>query len=204
MNKNDLFVFISGMITLVFIYFIMIVDAKLNSAMGDTLVPDSLPTEQLIMVHDTETDEIVEVPFYDVSVEVPLYTPDTLECMALNIYHEARGDNYAGKVAVSDVVLNRVNDTRYPNTICDVIYQGGEERGRCHFSWYCDGRSDIPFDDIAWQEAEMIAKEVLENQQGITEGATHYHAYTIRPDWVNDRGMQMVGRIGDHVFYRWN
>ena len=129
MNKNDIFIFLSGMITLVFIYFLMIVDAKLNSARGDTLVPEPLPIESLIMVHDTETDEIVEVPFYDVPVEVPLYTPDTLKCMALNIYHEARGDNYAGKVAVSDVVLNRVNDTRYPNTICDVIYQGGEERG---------------------------------------------------------------------------
>ena len=77
-------------------------------------------------------------------------------CMALNIYYEARGSNLADKAAVADVVLNRVNDSRYPNTICEVVKQGEQKpswkdpnkmvmvRNRCQFSWYCDGKKDTP------------------------------------------------------------
>ena len=59
-----------------------------------------------------------------IPLEVDYVLNESEHCMALNIYHEARSDNLAGKFAVGDVVLNRVYDTRYPNTICDVIYQG--------------------------------------------------------------------------------
>ena len=48
----------------------------------------------------------------------------SVECLALNMYHEARDQGTAGLFAVSAVVLNRVNDSRFPNTICEVIYQG--------------------------------------------------------------------------------
>jgi spore germination cell wall hydrolase CwlJ-like protein len=130
-------------------------------------------------------------------------------CLALNIYYEARGSNLADKAAVSDVVLNRVNDTRYPNTICEVVKQGEKHangnmvRNRCQFSWYCDGKSDVPLDKDRWFEAQMIAWGFLEydKYRGITEGATHYHATYVSPRWAKD--LQMVGRIGAHIFYRW-
>jgi len=129
-------------------------------------------------------------------------------CLALNIYYEARGSNLADKAAVSDVVLNRVNDTRYPNTICEVVKQGEKHangnmvRNRCQFSWYCDGKSDVPLDKDRWFEAQMIAWGFLEydKYRGITEGATHYHATYVSPRWAKD--LQMVGRIGAHIFYR--
>ena len=132
------------------------------------------------------------------------------ECLALNIYHEARGDNYAGKYAVADVVLNRQNNRRYPDKICDVIKQGYTHDdgqpiiNRCQFSWYCDGLSDVPKETVAYQEAVSLAQQMMEYDamRGITEGATHYHAYYVTPDWINDRGMILIGRIGDHIFYQ--
>ena len=130
-------------------------------------------------------------------------------CLALNIYYEARGSNLADKAAVADVVLNRVKDTRYPNTICDVVKQGltdsngNMRRNKCQFSWYCDGKADDPQDADRWFEAQMLAWGILEFEKfrGITEGATHYHANYVNPRWA--KSFQMVGRIGAHIFYRW-
>jgi len=126
------------------------------------------------------------------------------QCLALNIYYEARGSNLADKAAVADVVLNRVKDTRYPNTVCDVVHDGYKKGRRdCQFSWYCDGKSDNPQDDDRWAEAQMIAWGMLEwdKYRGITEGATHYHATYVSPRWA--KSLHLVGRIGAHIFYRW-
>ena len=148
-------------------------------------------------------------------------------CMALNIYYESRSDNLAGQYAVADVVLNRVQDSRYPNTVCDVIQQGpvreswktkqhedlpDEERiylpirHMCQFSWYCDGKSDDPKDETGWAQAQYVAGAIMYSgkYRGITEGATHYHATYVRPKWRLDRGMNHIGRIGSHIFYRWD
>jgi len=125
-------------------------------------------------------------------------------CLALNIYYEARGSSFADKVAVADVVLNRVKDSRFPNTICGVV-QDGYKKGRrdCQFSWYCDGKSDIPQDIDAWQDAMYIAWSMSKWDRfiGITEGATNYHATYVNPRWA--RNLQFVGTIGAHKFYRW-
>ena len=148
-------------------------------------------------------------------------------CMALNIYYESRSDNLAGQYAVADVVLNRMHDDRYPNTVCDVIQQGpvreswktkqypdlpDEERiynpirHMCQFSWYCDGKSDDPKDETVWAQAQYVAGAIMYSgkYRGITEGATHYHATYVRPKWRFDRGMNHIGRIGSHIFYRWD
>ena len=125
-------------------------------------------------------------------------------CLALNIYYEARGSNLADKAAVADVVLNRKNDSRYPSTVCDVVHDGYKKGRRdCQFSWYCDGKSDNPRDKDRWVEAQMIAWGMLEfdKYRGISEGATHYHATYVSPRWA--KSLQMVGRIGAHIFYRW-
>jgi len=135
-------------------------------------------------------------------------------CMALNIYHESRSENLAGKFAVADVVLNRVDDNRYPNTVCGVVKQAklsewwleqGKEvpiRDQCQFSWYCDGRKDEPNDGDAWRDSLMVAYQILKLNQyrGLTEGATHYHANYIDPYWAPT--LQQVGTIGSHIFYR--
>ena len=130
-------------------------------------------------------------------------------CLAQNVYYEARGSNRADRVAVADVVLNRVQHTYYPNTICEVVKQGRKlangnmKRNACQFSWYCDGKSDWPTNQDAWVEAQMIAYNMVvhNDARGITESATHYHADYVNPRWARD--LQLVGRIGVHIFYRW-
>ena len=130
-------------------------------------------------------------------------------CLAQNIYYEARGSSRADQAAVADVVLNRVEDARYPDSICEVVHQGRQYangqmiRNQCQFSWYCDGKSDYPRDKEAWSKAQQTAYMMLyyKDYRGITEGATHYHADYVAPKWVKD--MQLIGRIGDHIFYRW-
>ena len=130
-------------------------------------------------------------------------------CMALNIYYEARGSNLADRAATADVVWNRVKDTRYPNTICEVVKQGRQHpsgtmiRNQCQFSWYCDGKHDRPQNEDLWIDAQMLAYQVVheDKYRGITEGATHYHATYVKPRWAST--LQLVGRIGAHIFYRW-
>ena len=125
-------------------------------------------------------------------------------CLALNIYYEARSSNLADKAAVADVVINRTLDRRYPATICGVVHDGYKEGRRdCQFSWYCDGKPDRPQNADAWYEAQTIAYDMLtySKYRGITEGATHYHATYVNPRWASS--LQMVGRIGEHIYYRW-
>jgi N-acetylmuramoyl-L-alanine amidase len=130
-------------------------------------------------------------------------------CLAQNIYYEARSSNRADRLAVADVVINRVKHTYYPDTICNVVKQGHKhsngqmKRNKCQFSWYCDGKSDWPTDSDSWVDAQMIAYNMLVHSDslGITEGATHYHADYVTPNWAKD--FHLVGRIGAHIYYRW-
>ena len=134
---------------------------------------------------------------------------DEVNCLALNIYHEARNQPTVGKLAVAMVTLNRVKDERFPNTVCGVVFQGHYRNNqpikhKCQFSWWCDGKSDIPKPGDAWIEAQTIAFNLYNfaNYRGITEGSTHYHAnYISSPVWVKE--LQLVGRIGSHIYYRW-
>mgnify|MGYP006241666035 FL=1 len=133
-----------------------------------------------------------------------------LVCMALNIYHEARDQPFIGQVAVAQVVMNRVRDDRYPDTVCDVVKQGPTYswkpdfpvRHRCQFSWYCDGKSDKAYDEDAYRQALTIAHGVYYNNlDDFVEGATHYHAVYVLPEWAESKTPIM--QIGQHIFYRW-
>ena len=140
---------------------------------------------------------------------------ESIECLALNIYFEARTESVAGQAAVADVVMNRGMDERWPNTVCSVIKQGpiskwwkekhGKEipiRNRCQFSWFCDGKSDKPKNQDAWIKARDIAYSLLvyNKYRGLTEGATHYHADYVNPKW--SKHYTIVGSIGRHIYYR--
>ena len=134
-----------------------------------------------------------------------------LTCMAVAIYFEASGEPLAGQLAVGNVIINRVMDERYPDDVCEVITQGklGSKpasivrRDQCQFSFYCDGLSDEPKDNEAFEFAVDIARHVL---AGIwldqTDGATHYHSIDVRPLWSKTK--TRVVRIENHIFYRWD
>ena len=147
-------------------------------------------------------------------------------CLAKNIYFEAGIDNKAGMYAVADVTLNRVNDLRWAHTVCGVVYEGHMRESwktkqdpslpkelrefypilhKCQFSWYCDGKPDtIPYGSDNWVRSQEVAWDIYVNatMRGITDGAVHYHATYVKPNWRTDRGMHSVGRIGAHIFYR--
>ncbi len=125
-----------------------------------------------------------------------------LDCLALNIYFEARGEPLEGKRAVGHVVINRVEDIQFPPSICQVVRQGGEAvHHRCQFSWWCDGRSDKPVDLVAWRESRELAWEILSGAtKDPTRGALWYHADHVQPEWQDE--MVKARKIGHHLFYQ--
>jgi len=162
---------------------------------------------------DTLSEDPQENEIYSLSFNQDQFPQEY--CMALNVYYETRGSSLADSFAVTDVVLNRVEDTRYPNTVCEVVYQGLKDnngnmrRNKCQFSWYCDGKADLPQNEEEWKRAQSIAWAILKWDQfrGISEGATHYHAHYVNPRWNRSRkgfSITRLGRIGAHIYYRWN
>ena len=141
---------------------------------------------------------------------------DSAECLALNMYYEARNQGTAGVLAVTNVVINRVNDDRYPNSICEVVQQGPTRaswkdpkvrypvKNRCQFSWYCDGKSDKPKNTEQFTYFLNLSQGILNNEipfLDITDGATHYHADYVMPAWAKTKTRTV--EIQDHIFYKW-
>jgi spore germination cell wall hydrolase CwlJ-like protein len=147
------------------------------------------------------------------------YTPADAECMAKNIYFEARAESTAGRLAVANVTINRTIDSNYPNTICEVVQDGIHHynknlkkffpaRDRCQFSWYCDGKLDDPdLTSRSWKDSVLLAEIVLNNHYDkalidITDGATHYHANWMDkyPKWSKHK--KVMASIDRHIFYK--
>jgi len=122
-------------------------------------------------------------------------------CLALTIYHEARGESARGKLAVGHVVMNRTRSVLFPADVCAVVQQGGQHYHRCQFSWWCDGRSDRPSDQAALQESLWLAEEIYYGcTRDPTSGALWYHSTAVKPSWSKSFGRGK--RIDRHIFYR--
>jgi len=136
-----------------------------------------------------------------------------IQCIAANIYHEARGESIDGQLAVANVVMNRVHSNKFPNTPCDVVKQKIKIRGKtiCQFSWYCDGKKDVIDIDKTYKvnyDYARIAKfqiiALLVNTGIIkdnTDGALYYHANYVNPKWATK--FTMVAAIDNQKFYRY-
>lgn len=124
-----------------------------------------------------------------------------LSCLAAAIYFEARGEIIDGQIAVAEVVMNRVDDWRWPDNVCDVVKENRHPGTlhRCQFSFYCNGQLEVVHDQRAWATAKEIAEGVLDSQITLGLDATHYHAVTVNPFWSNH--YTRLGKIGKHVFY---
>lgn len=123
------------------------------------------------------------------------------ECMAQAIYYEARSEPRIGQLAVADVVLNRVRSTAYPNSICEVVFQGSERRTGCQFSFTCDGSMDAKLNKRKWKSSEDLAGAVLAGVRiPVSRNATHYHADYVDPYWADTLAPTAV--IGVHKFYK--
>jgi spore germination cell wall hydrolase CwlJ-like protein len=126
-----------------------------------------------------------------------------LECLARNIYYEAGIESFEGKVAVAQVTINRSNSGKFPNDICQVVYQKNTvlQKTVCQFSWYCDRPATLrPIDKKTFDESMVVAKKVLLEGfrlPSLTE-AMYYHADYVNPGWRKER----ITKIGKHIFYK--
>jgi spore germination cell wall hydrolase CwlJ-like protein len=122
------------------------------------------------------------------------------KCLATAVYYEARGEAVRGQIAVAQVIMNRVFSPFYPNNVCGVVYQSNG-RG-CQFSFTCDGVPHVVTEPDAWTRAMHIARDMLNGTLWMPEvaKATHYHAYWVHPDWINE--MSTISKMGVHTFYR--
>ena len=180
----------------------------------DVSVAETLPVQKEVAVVITTPEPTIP--------EVDL---DQMHCLAKNIYFEARGESRNGKIAVANVTINRVNNKRFPNTVCDVVYQAVHStwwlenhnrivpvKNMCQFTWYCDGKSDtimltdvhgnvIRYNMDAWVDSIEIARLALEGQlQDLTQGATHYFNPRLAdPDW--QYAFTQVAIIDNHAFF---
>lgn len=122
-------------------------------------------------------------------------------CLAQAIYYEARGEPLPGQIAVAEVVLNRKESRRYPNTICAVVFQNEHRRNRCQFSFACDGKTDTPPSGKTWSKSVSLANYVLaDDSLRLTDAATHYHADYVSPFW--SKHLTKTVSIGQHIFYK--
>ena len=132
------------------------------------------------------------------------------DCLTKAIYHEARGEPEAGQWAVAQVIINRVKHHKYPNSVCDVVYQNAHKANRCQFSFACDGKSDAGGNGnrivrVSWVKAGLIANHVFKQYQLeksvdlLPDTTLFYHATRVQPTWAS--AYQPVKKIGAHIFY---
>ena len=180
----------------------------------ESIVVEIAPTPAELVTRNTSLDYIdnsVDI----ISISKLTISKQELTCLATNLYHEARGESDRGMIAVAHVTLNRVNSSRYPDTICGVVHQAVhskwwyEQHGRlvpvrnmCQFSWYCDGRSDSvdTFSD-GWKNSVYIAMAVLvKKYEDPTYGADHYFNHNlVRPKWSYTYAR--TAKIENHTFH---
>ncbi len=124
------------------------------------------------------------------------------ECLSRAVYFEARSESELGQLAVAKVILNRVKSSRYPNNVCDVVYQGSQRRNSCQFSFACDGQADKPKYGKPWRQAKRVAKRAMsgDDRLNVIATAMYYHADYVKPKWAG--AMSRLIKIGSHIFYR--
>jgi spore germination cell wall hydrolase CwlJ-like protein len=120
-------------------------------------------------------------------------TDRELNCLAVGVYYEAKGEPLAGQLAVAGVILDRSTSGRFPRTVCSVLTQRGQ------FSFVRRGQLPQPPANADWRKAMAVAQVAQKNLwNSPVEGALYFHARYVSPGWKRPR----VGAIGNHVFYR--
>lgn len=117
-----------------------------------------------------------------------------IDCLARNIYHEARGESINGQIAVAAVTVNRLLTRGFPTSICQVVYQPNQ------FSWVKLLKNHTPKDKARYELAHSIASSYVKGQlKDPTKGSLFYHAHYVLPKWA--KKVTKTVTIGNHVFY---
>lgn len=124
-----------------------------------------------------------------------------LTCLSEALYFEARGESVEGQFAVAEVILNRVDSARFPNSVCGVINQGTGRKYACQFTYTCDGHAEVIREPRAYDQVQKVAATMLNGAaRGLTDGATYYHTRAVNPRWA--RQFNRTAAIGVHLFYK--
>ena len=108
---------------------------------------------------------------------------DEWSCLAEALYFEARGENVDGQLAVAEVILNRVDSARYPDSVCGVVRQGADRKG-CQFSYMCDGRNEHIANRRVYERIGKIAWLMISGKpRTLTDEALYFHTTSVRPSW---------------------
>ncbi len=152
----------------------------------------------------SSTDPIAALVSFDfTTLTMAKLNAEERTCLAQAIYYEARSEPRIGQLAVADVVLNRVASPIYPNSICEVVYQGSERRTGCQFSFTCDGAMHARVNQRKWKDSEDLAGAILAGIRApVSRNATHYHADYVNPHWADK--LTPTATIGTHKFYKFN
>lgn len=145
------------------------------------------------------------LPSFEYVKSSPVVIKDSkdIKCLAEAIYYESAQEPYEGKLAVAQVVLNRVEHPSYPKNICSVVYQktvNSEKLIVCQFSWTCYKHPTKDWQK--WEECLEIARKSLTQDvlhvKLSNKKALYFHANYVNPGWNKNR---IVARIGNHIFY---
>lgn len=168
-------------------------------------------TAKTLLTYLLQTVSLVGLPVDGEKINL-----EEAQCLAENIYFEARGEELKGQYAVAAVTLNRVNHPKYPDTVCEVVKQKtkikGADKHVCAFSWYCDNKRTISFrnkdgsvNQLAVDQFHVASIVALTTMYGevkdVTNGATNFHnPHVSTPTWAST--MRRTSSIGNHHFYK--
>jgi hypothetical protein len=121
---------------------------------------------------------------------------DQANCIAVAVYHEARGETLEGQLAVAKVIMNRAASGKYPTSWCGVVKQPWQ------FSFVRNGRfPSVDEGSAAWRKALGVTRLAVANAvQSVPSDCLWYHADYVAPSW--GRRLTRVEKIGAHIFYR--
>lgn len=123
------------------------------------------------------------------------------QCLTEALYFEARGESVKGQFAVAEVIMNRVDNPRFPGTVCAVINQGTGQKYACQFTYTCDGHKEVIAEPTAFKQVGRVANLMVNGAaRPLTKGATHYHTRAVKPRW--SRAFPRTATIGVHHFYK--
>src|SRR5690242_14742965 len=145
--------------------------------------------------------DLTAAPPFLAAAANPADAERALQCLTAAIYYEARSEPIEGQEAVAQVVLNRVRNPAFPNSVCGTVYEGSSRETGCQFTFTCDGSLAGRREPAAWDRARRIAAQALAGFVYDPVGAaTYYHTTAVHPWW--DAKVAQVAHIGAHVFFQ--
>jgi len=197
-RNHDVFLRFGGLFVLIF-FTLYVPYSMIHSTRSE--LGSMLEHERAInLVLTTELHTANEkAEFFELSFERKKILMQEVECLARNIYFEAGNQPHAGKLAVAQVTINRVNSEHFPKSVCGVVYQ--RTNHTCQFSWVCENKGN-PRHNPTWKESLLIAEKFIINKERfqMIGNAKFFHATYVQPPWSEQK--KVVAQIGQHIFYR--